>query len=234
MTSGGNKMKVLVIPDVRLKPWMFDEADYLLRQYEFDTVVCLGDLVDDWDKQTNLDLYINTIDRAIQFKHDHPNSQFCYGDHEVAYLLDYIYDNNSEAHKISIQNLLSKYIQAVEPRIAIKIDDVVFSHAGIEEHCYIACYNKSLICDNTVLKYMFDDDLSPLKLCPDPWIVYKKDFIQVVGHTMVKTIEHNKNVWFCDTFGTYRNNDVYGDQTFMVIDTITHKVTKYQHGVIIK
>lgn len=47
--------KVFVIPDVHLKPWMFDKAEELLSRSEYDKIVCLGDLVDDWDQEKNLD-----------------------------------------------------------------------------------------------------------------------------------------------------------------------------------
>ena len=53
--------KVFVIPDVHLKPWMFDKAEELLSRSEYDKIVCLGDLVDDWDQEKNLGLYSETF-----------------------------------------------------------------------------------------------------------------------------------------------------------------------------
>ena len=46
--------KVFVIPDVHLKPWMFDNVEELFSRSEYDKIVCLGDLVDDWDQEKNL------------------------------------------------------------------------------------------------------------------------------------------------------------------------------------
>ena len=43
-------MKVLVIPDVHLKPYMFQHAAALMHQKIADRVVCLMDLADDWGK----------------------------------------------------------------------------------------------------------------------------------------------------------------------------------------
>ena len=40
-------MKVLVIPDVHLKPWMFFQAAELMRTGAADRVVCLMDIADD-------------------------------------------------------------------------------------------------------------------------------------------------------------------------------------------
>ena len=42
-------MKVLVIPDVHLKPWIFDKADELIKDGFAERVACLMDLADDWN-----------------------------------------------------------------------------------------------------------------------------------------------------------------------------------------
>ena len=46
-------MKVLIIPDVHLKPWIFDQAEDIMRDKDFDRAVFIGDLVDDWDCQND-------------------------------------------------------------------------------------------------------------------------------------------------------------------------------------
>ena len=43
-------MKVLVIPDVHLKPWMFERADKIMEQGAAERAVCLMDIPDDWNK----------------------------------------------------------------------------------------------------------------------------------------------------------------------------------------
>ena len=47
-------MKILVIPDVHLKPQMFKQATALMHQGIADRAVCLMDIPDDWDKQYNV------------------------------------------------------------------------------------------------------------------------------------------------------------------------------------
>ena len=42
-------MKVLVIPDVHLKTWIFDKAENVLKSGKADRAVCLMDMPDDWD-----------------------------------------------------------------------------------------------------------------------------------------------------------------------------------------
>ena len=60
-------MKVLVIPDVHLKPWMFQRASELMKEIKPDRTICLMDIADDWRQQFNLDLYIQTYDTTIDF-----------------------------------------------------------------------------------------------------------------------------------------------------------------------
>ena len=58
-------MKVLVIPDVHLKPWMFEQAAVLMRPKKADRAVCLMDIPDDWGKEYDIALYEQTYDAAI-------------------------------------------------------------------------------------------------------------------------------------------------------------------------
>ena len=60
-------MKVLVIPDVHLKPWMFEQAAVLMRAKKADRAVCLMDIPDDWGKEYDIALYEQTYDAAIDF-----------------------------------------------------------------------------------------------------------------------------------------------------------------------
>ena len=67
-------MKVLVIPDVHLKPWMFDRASKMMKAGKADRAVCLMDIPDDWNQELNLDLYMQTYDRAIRFEREYPDT----------------------------------------------------------------------------------------------------------------------------------------------------------------
>ena len=85
-------MKILVIPDVHLKPWMFQRASELMKEIpagqsvKVDRAVCLMDIADDWRQQFNLDLYVQTYDSAIKFAKEYPDTLWCYGNHDVCYL----------------------------------------------------------------------------------------------------------------------------------------------------
>lgn len=47
-------MRVLVIPDIHLKPWIFDLAEEILKEGKADRAVCLMDVPDDWDMELNI------------------------------------------------------------------------------------------------------------------------------------------------------------------------------------
>ena len=79
-------MKVLVIPDVHLKPWMFDRAENVIQKRKVDNIVCLMDIPDDWGQERNVGLYAETYDRVIAFARNHPASLWCYGNHDLSYM----------------------------------------------------------------------------------------------------------------------------------------------------
>ena len=76
---------VLVIPDVHLKPWMFDRASDLMKEKKADRAVCLMDIADDWNQSLNIDLYNRTYERAIRFAAEYPDTLWCYGNHDLCY-----------------------------------------------------------------------------------------------------------------------------------------------------
>ena len=59
-------MKVLVIPDVHLKPKMFTRAMAIMEYGVAERAVCLMDIADDWNQQSNIALYEETYDAAIR------------------------------------------------------------------------------------------------------------------------------------------------------------------------
>jgi hypothetical protein len=50
-------MKVLVIPDIHLKPKIFRQASALMREGIAEIAVCLMDIADDFEQQYNILLY---------------------------------------------------------------------------------------------------------------------------------------------------------------------------------
>ena len=78
-------MKVLVIPDIHLKPWIFDRAEKIIKDGKADRAVCLMDIPDDWNMEFQIERNKETFDRAIAYAMDYPDTLWCYGNHDVSY-----------------------------------------------------------------------------------------------------------------------------------------------------
>ena len=78
-------MKVLVIPDIHLKTWIFDRAEKIIKDDKADRAVCLMDIPDDWNMEFQIEQYKETFDRAIAFAVGYPDTLWCYGNHDVSY-----------------------------------------------------------------------------------------------------------------------------------------------------
>lgn len=79
-------MKVLIIPDVHLKPWMFGDAEKIFLEKKADRAICLGDLLDDWGCENDDQLYWDTLDGAVDFATRYPVTLWCHGNHDLAYV----------------------------------------------------------------------------------------------------------------------------------------------------
>ena len=60
-------MRILVIPDIHLKTWLFDRAEAILKAGKADRAVCLMDMPDDWNMEFRIEKDRETFDRAIEF-----------------------------------------------------------------------------------------------------------------------------------------------------------------------
>ena len=131
-------MKILVIPDVHLKPFMFIRAKELLKKGIAEQAVCLMDIPDDWQKQYQLEEYVKTYEEAIAFAKAYPNSLWCYGNHDVCYLWNERESGYSPIapktvcqQMAALQDILSKDNPI---RFVHKVDNVLFCHGGVSRY----------------------------------------------------------------------------------------------------
>lgn len=233
--------KVFIIPDVHLKPWMFEKASQLILEGSYDTVVMLGDLVDDWYQEKNLDLYNETFDAAVAFANKHKNTIWCYGNHDVSYLwgkLESGYSPYAERTVIAKLKELENSLQE-HSRINIihRIDNVLFSHGGITTE-YVKWLGVDLLDANIddVIARVNDasydrlwNDESPLWFRPQYKTreIFRADlYKQVVGHTPVKGIYEKNGIISTDVFSTYRDGTQIGESAMIVIDSKTGEYKK--------
>jgi len=229
-------LKILVIPDVHLKPWMFDRASEILNSGAAKKAVCLMDIPDDWGQEYNLGLYEETFDAAIRFQKEFPETLWCYGNHDLSYeWLQYESGFSSVAIPV-VQKKLSELRRELPDRSQMayihRIDDVLFLHGGLT-HAFVKYYANDVDYDDTdaVMEKInllgrneMWDDASPLWFRPQFYNekMYKEeDLLQVVGHTPVMQIDRLGNMLSCDLFSTYSTGDPIGTQDYLLIDTVT-------------
>lgn len=221
------------MPDVHLKPWMFDKAKEIIEKNDFDRVVLLGDLVDDWDQENNLELYKKTLNRTIEFIKDYPDTLYCFGNHDVSYLWQALESGYSAyARDIVVEgiNNLIYTLPAENSGFIHRIDNTLFSHAGLTEHFVIRQfgYGEKLDIDFMIEKInrMGKDELwrddSPIWARPqfNDMRMYPDDMLQVVGHTPVKQVLSEGKVLTLDNFSTYGDGSPIGDERFVSVDTV--------------
>ena len=171
-------MKILVIPDVHLKPWLFDWAENILKAGQADNAVCLMDMPDDWNQEFWVDKYRETFDRAIRLAKDFPETLWCYGNHEISYVwakLETGYSPYAENVVISkLEELKNSLGDQSQIAFAHRIGRVIFSHGGLSSD-YLAFLDESLLSadidevlaavNGASPKYLWRDN-SPLWLRP--------------------------------------------------------------------
>lgn len=229
-------MKVLVIPDVHLKPWMFEQAEQLLAQGAAERAVCLMDLPDDWWQEYNIPLYKQTFDAAIAFAVCFPETLWVYGNHDLCY---YWNERESGYSIMATRTVCEKLLELKETlpedneiRYVQKIDRVLFCHGGLLDafvkHVVPPEQQQSheavLAAINDLTHASMWNDASPLWYRPQysaQPLYAEGELWQVVGHTPVATIEQQGSLISCDTFSTYSNGTPIGTQEFLIIDTIS-------------
>lgn len=227
-------MKVFVIPDVHLKPWVFDRADALLYRHKVDKIVFLGDLVDDFGQQENIALYNQTFDRLERFIMKHKDKfYYCFGNHDLSYKYVKMETGYSFMAQYTVVDRLRRLEEMPGNRIAVihRFDKVLFSHAGLCEWFVEEVQNNDSI-DNMIGEIngywamQLWQDCSPIWYRPQHGF-YSKEYplawLQVVGHTPVVEPKMFGMYLSCDTFSTHRDGSPYGNQSFVIVDTKTYK-----------
>ena len=202
-------MKVLVIPDVHLKPQMFRQAADLMDTGKADRAVCLMDILDDWDREYDIALYEETYDEAIRFALEFPDTAWCYGNHDLSYFWHCLESGYSSMASATVQRKLLELRRTVPEDHPIqfvqKIDNVLFSHGGVLNYFVEEYVPKSKYHDvdavveeiNKLGRIEMWNDMSPIWLRPQrPGIrLYKpRKLLQVVGHTPMNEITREKNL----------------------------------------
>ena len=215
---------------------MFDRATVLMNYGVADKTVCLMDLPDEWGHGYDLDLYIKTFDKAIEYAKRFPETLWCYGNHDLSYIWMQPESGFSAYVLPTVSSKLAELRKALpdDSQLAYmhRIDNVLFTHGGLTEN-FVSSFAPDIEYSDTdavvqrinSLGFMeIWDDASPIWFRPQYYsekMYREKDVLQVVGHTPVQEIDLTGNVLSCDLFSTYRNGDPIGTKEFVLLDTET-------------
>lgn len=231
-------MRILVIPDVHLKDWMFELAANTLKGGVADRAVCLMDLADDFGQAYNLDQYIRTYDAAIDFAKEFPDTLWCYGNHDICYEINMRETGYSKIAGRTVCEKLGK-LQSVLPdpeqlSVIHVVDSVMFLHGGLTQNFVGDTVPDSIRNDPFAVAEYINHNVSKMELWHDwspIWFrpqtgrrqaLYKEgEILQVVGHTPVKQPMVFGGALSCDTFSTYADGTNLGSEEFVVVDTET-------------
>ena len=234
-------MRVLVIPDIHLKSWIFDRAEDILKAGKADRAVCLMDIPDDWDMQFQTELYRETYDRAIEFSKTYPDTLWCYGNHDVSYPWGKLETGYSPYAERTVMTKLEELENGLQDpkQIAImhRIDKVLFVHGGLSAR-FVSRLNKKLLdadideviaaVNDAPIDVLWNDE-SPLWLRPQGRniSIFRNDiYKQVVGHTPVDRIFEKNGVISTDVFSTYCDGRQIGESAMVVIESETGEYEK--------
>ncbi len=228
--------RVLVIPDVHLKPWMFERASELMKAGVAERAVCLMDIADDWGKKNRINLYRETYDAAIRFAKDYPETLWCIGNHDYSYIWSKVESGYSFHAEETVRRKLQELADALPDRdqlaVIHRIGSVLFMHAGLTD-TFVRQTVPDTIQENTDAVIQFFNNsgteilwngASPIWTRPQYTgmpLYGEGRLLQVVGHTPMKQITQEGSLITCDTFSTYRDGRPFGSQEFLVVDTET-------------
>lgn len=234
-------MRILVIPDIHLKTWIFDRADDIMKAGKADRAVCLMDIPDDWDMQFQIELYREAYDRAIEFSKAYPDTLWCYGNHDVSYpwgKLETGYSPYAERIVMSkLEELENGLKDPTQMAIMHRIDNVLFTHGGLSSRFVNRLNGKLSDADideviaavnNAPVDVLWNDE-SPLWLRPQgrKMNIFRNNiYKQVVGHTPVEKIYEENGVISTDVFSTYRDGRQIGESAMIVIESETGEYEK--------
>lgn len=228
-------MKCLVIPDVHLKMGLIDRIDELWRQDVADQIICLGDLLDDWN--ATFDDYVRFKDRFSIFTKLHRDHLLLlWGNHDYGYMFKpFSHSGFDERHWLEHRAWLKELNQLCPIQTACVIGSVSFSHASItkkvakEYHSQLGAKKTDLDfypwlnnqAGNNMFLWCKDGPLWHRAHNNYHKNTYNPNILQVVGHTPVMEVKHTKddNILYTDTWSTWSDGTPLGNKGLVVVDT---------------
>lgn len=145
--------KILIIPDIHHHERLFKIWDKYEKKV--DKIVLLGDFfddfeVDDYDMQAYVDVYESIMKRLTD------KVSICIGNHEMSYVWNRPVTGNSSLFFSAIREFAAKLYTG--SYAVLKIDNCIFSHAGVEKDWFIRYYGKQNLSNLDQIMNKIKDD----------------------------------------------------------------------------
>lgn len=206
-------MKILVLGDTHAHTTWKD----VVKKENYDKVIFLGDYFDNFSRPS-ADFQLQNFKEIVEFCEKN-NGIVLLGNHEYHYMhpkekySGFNYDNRYKAHDYLMELWNKKILKPVHIE-----NDIIFSHAGVSKTWLKEVAHLEDVKD-IVEKADFESfkfnyltgvsysgntiSSSPIWIRPNSLLSDKVDgYTQVVGHTPLRSIHVQDNVWFCDTMPT--------------------------------
>ena len=239
-------MKILFVGDLHAKYDILEKVKELSKTY--DKVVFLGDYVDDWDAMPEasynllnslIEFKLDNPDKVKLLLGNHDLSEWfgtpfmcsaynqytsalvggLFSKHEDLFDIACLEGGLLCSHAGFTKSWVEKYLDS--PKSTLELVDTInydFHHRKEE-----ACEKNFLgLSDVGYARGGRNDDPSPLWADCTELIADWYPVPQVVGHTPHRTITfynmYDEEIYFCDTFSTYRDGTCYGNNTLLAIE----------------
>lgn len=236
-------MKVLFVGDIHNHTKAIEGIERLDKEHNFDRIICMGDYVDDWGTDNHDSL--KTLNKMFELKRKNPDKYtLLIGNHEVSYLGFPCSGHHFELEDVMTQTL-KENINLLNFHTTVELGDKKFvcSHSGFtndyicqvidaygEWEDVLDRFEKDKIAHLPYLRYcsyyrggrdtcssfIWTDrrEMLEMSLREKPIMNY-----QVVGHSPVQsvcnTVGENYEIYFTDTFSTYRDGSPFGDNSYL-------------------
>lgn len=196
-----------------------------MKRGKAEQVVFLGDLVDDWYREYDIELYQQTFDRLEAFLDTFPNTLLCWGNHDYGYIYNKPQSGFSATAAYTVVRRWRDIITKRQlPRVVHRVDNVLFSHAGVTHSYMKHAGSLDAIEHDTADSLWLGETPLWTRLTQSHAPLYKPDkYFQVVGHTPVSHIGVYNGALHTDVFSTTVYGEQIGESGFVIVDTTARK-----------
>lgn len=238
-------MKVLFVGDVHCKQsYVLPFVDKVVKSYNVDKVVFLGDYVDDWYVPN--EVLVRELNFQVEWYSKNRNNVQVVnliGNHDWSYLCKS--RTVASGHRYDIERSVKYRLNKLDLKVSDTVSDFLVTHAGVTSQWMSCSGMSSLSSVDEVSRYLNElkySDVDKINSCSSHrggtdefgsmlWadrdeieLDSSLPFSQIVGHTPVSHVssfvsDNGKVVKFCDTFSSTSSGKAIGNAGVFLVDT---------------